>query len=69
MSSQDFASMFGDRLQQVTYLTSDTTSPTLSFECLLDAFLALYTDCKGLSSQTEHVSNFLEKCLYIAFTN
>ncbi len=58
----DFASIFESRLERIASFSNDAVLPSLSVDSLLDALLALYTDCKELSTQTEHVQKFLKKC-------
>ncbi|KAJ3086228.1 hypothetical protein HK102_013395 [Quaeritorhiza haematococci] len=62
MATAEFPLQFRNRLDQIaTYISSETNTPSLSVQALLDTFLALYTDCKASNSQTEHVSNFVQK--------
>lgn len=57
-----FYTNFMDRLQELTsYLSNETV---FSVESLLDAFIALYTDCKSMTPQSEYITAFVEKCKY-----
>ncbi|KAI9002649.1 hypothetical protein BC832DRAFT_560539 [Gaertneriomyces semiglobifer] len=63
MASTEFAfPNVRPRLQQLSHVVStELTSPSLSVEALLDAFLALYIDCKTASHPPEHLTSFLRK--------
>ncbi|KAI8909856.1 hypothetical protein DFJ77DRAFT_512718 [Powellomyces hirtus] len=62
MATGALASQVRGRLEQISSMaSSDTISPSLSFETLLDTFLALYTDCKASSPQAGHINNFIQK--------
>lgn len=60
---EEFTQRFQNRLDQIAQLSNDSSIPSLSVEGLVDAVIALYTDCKELSSQTEHVQKFIKKCI------
>ncbi|KAJ3014858.1 hypothetical protein HKX48_004913 [Thoreauomyces humboldtii] len=58
----DLAPHVRGRLDQIsTMLSTDTVTPALSLETLLDTFLALYTDCRAASPPAGPMSNFLTK--------
>lgn len=54
-----FYTSFIDRLSELSSSLANET--VFSIETLLDAFIALYTDCKAMSPQSEYIASFLAK--------
>ncbi|KAJ3170832.1 hypothetical protein HDU87_008717 [Geranomyces variabilis] len=56
------ASHVRGRLEQISAMAAaDSAAPSLSFETLLDTFLALYTDCKASSPPAGPINGFIQK--------
>ncbi|KAJ8330632.1 hypothetical protein O5D80_001153 [Batrachochytrium dendrobatidis] len=50
------------RLDQLSqYISTENNQPSLSLEVLLDAFLAVYTDCKSANNTSEQISGFIRQ--------
>jgi hypothetical protein len=63
MSQNDFTGLISDRLDEIaSYVSTEEKLPQLSLETLLDAFTAIYSDCKTITSQNEQISGFVSKC-------
>ncbi|KAJ3161730.1 hypothetical protein HDU86_006500 [Geranomyces michiganensis] len=58
----ELASHIKSRLEQISAMAAaDSVAPSLSFETLLDTFLALYTDCKASSPPAGPINGFIQK--------
>nr|KAJ3420367.1 hypothetical protein HK105_005752 [Polyrhizophydium stewartii] len=56
----DFSLSIKSRLEQLAqYISTESNQPSLSLEVLLDAFLAVYTDCKAASNNNEQIAGFI----------
>ncbi|KAJ3296237.1 hypothetical protein HK104_001802 [Borealophlyctis nickersoniae] len=61
-TATDFTTPLRHRLDQISnHVSNETAYPSLTLEGLLDTFLALYTDCKAATNQTEQLSAFVKK--------
>ena len=60
---ETFLSIHRERLKELSELIStEENFPALTLETLLDTFVAVYTDCKAATNQTDQISSFLSKC-------
>jgi hypothetical protein len=57
----DIVDTLKSRLDELT-LHINRGSEFISSESLIDAFIALFTDCKAVATQSEYISNFVLKC-------
>lgn len=60
---EPFSSVMKDRLKELAdFVSTEENTPALSLETLLDAFTAVYTDCKLALNQNDQISGFLQRC-------
>lgn len=58
----DFVDTLKSRLDELSvHINRDTEF--ITSESLIDAFIALFTDCKAVATQSEYISNFVLKCM------
>lgn len=68
-NTADFKASVSDRLMEMSaYVSTEENAPQLSFETLMDAFLAIHTDCKAITNKNEQISGFVAKCNALLIT-
>ncbi|KAH6563038.1 hypothetical protein BASA50_002666 [Batrachochytrium salamandrivorans] len=62
LTPSDFSTSIQGRLEQLSqYISTENNQPSLSLEVLLDAFLAVYIDCKSASKTNDQISGFIRQ--------
>eukprot|EP00842_Homolaphlyctis_polyrhiza_P006316 jgi/Hompol1/6686/HPOL_005052-RA len=59
----EFSLSIRSRLEQLAqYISTENNQPSISLEVLIDAFLAIHTDCKAATNNNEQIAGFLTQC-------
>jgi hypothetical protein len=51
-----------NRLEELSLAINEGGEEKLTVESLVDAFIALHTDCKASANQNEYIGTFAQKC-------